>query len=324
MQFRREALDHAIVGHHVEQIAFAEVVEHKLQRPLGLLDLLAAHAARAIDHEHERLRWLFGVRRLYLRRGQQQQRAVFARVGAIGQYAGADRLAANVEHQPKIAGRNLVLAGVGDHRLLVARTLDLDLVRRAVDVLDVRLAVDVEGEADRLDRLGGVLGRAQREQEIGQPAIGAAELGVAERHLPLRPRRQREDARLEHARAHPFQQRRVLILPHDRLIRAAGLLGVEQLGLVFLAVDHQCQPADRPVIGQREHENHFHLPAARVDERLGDLHLGDLIGQRNAYVELFDFVGVGRGHGPGNRPWAGPDDRRPGQPHLAVRGDVDQ
>ena len=55
LQLGPEALDLAVVGDDVEHVPVAQVVEHELQRLFGLLDLLAAHAARAIDDEHHRL-----------------------------------------------------------------------------------------------------------------------------------------------------------------------------------------------------------------------------------------------------------------------------
>ncbi len=55
LQFGPERFDFAVVGDDVEQVAFAQVVEHELGRPLGLLDLFAAHAAGAIDDEHDGL-----------------------------------------------------------------------------------------------------------------------------------------------------------------------------------------------------------------------------------------------------------------------------
>ena len=66
-QLGPERFDLAVVGDDVEQVAFAQVVEHELGRALGLLDLLAAHAAGAVDDEHDGLRRLFRRRRLSLR-----------------------------------------------------------------------------------------------------------------------------------------------------------------------------------------------------------------------------------------------------------------
>ena len=54
-QLGPEGFDLAVVGDDVEQVAFAQVVEHELGGVLGLLDLLAAHAAGAVDDEHDRL-----------------------------------------------------------------------------------------------------------------------------------------------------------------------------------------------------------------------------------------------------------------------------
>ncbi len=56
LKFRFEALNTTVVGNDVEQIAWIEIVQHKLERPFGLLNFFATHAARSIDHKHDRLR----------------------------------------------------------------------------------------------------------------------------------------------------------------------------------------------------------------------------------------------------------------------------
>ena len=55
LQLGAEGFDRAVVGDDVEHVAFAKIVEHELERALGLLDLLAAHAARAVDDEDDGL-----------------------------------------------------------------------------------------------------------------------------------------------------------------------------------------------------------------------------------------------------------------------------
>ena len=60
----------------------AQVVEHELEGLLGLLDLLAAHAAGAIDDEDHRLRGPLVVVGLDLGAGEQQEVAVVARCRA--------------------------------------------------------------------------------------------------------------------------------------------------------------------------------------------------------------------------------------------------
>ena len=174
--------------------------------------------------------------------------------------------------------------------MLLVGPLDLDRVRGAIDVLDLLLALDRRADVDLFDRLGGVFRRAQREEEIGQPFLLAAELRIAQRDRAARAGRHGKDARAEQARADPFQQRRVAILAHDLLVHPPGLLGVEQLGRIFLAVDQQRHLLDRAVVGQREDERHFHRPAAGVDERLRHLHLRHLIDQPGLDVQFLDLV----------------------------------
>ena len=147
----------------------------------------------------------------------------------------------------------------------------------------------------------------KREEEIGHAFLLAAKLRIAERNSPLGPRRHREDARLEHARADPFQQGRVAILADDLFVLPPGVVGVEQFGRHLPAVDQQRHAVDGPVVGQRENEGHFHRPAAGVHERLRNLHLGHLIDDPGVDFQGVDLVGddrLGR-HRPGNGTRAG-------------------
>ena len=74
-----------------------------------------------------------------------------------------------------------------DPGTLVRRPLDLDRMRRAVDVLDRRVALDRGLDRDLLDRMRCVLGRAQREQQFGQSLCLAADLAVTQRDRSLGP-----------------------------------------------------------------------------------------------------------------------------------------
>ena len=148
-----------------------------------------------------------------------------------------------------------------------------------------------------LDGAVGVLGRAERKQEIGEAVVVAAELRVAERDGSFGAGRNREDAGFEHAGADPFQQGGVAVLADDLFVAAAGIILREQLGLVFFAVDQQRELVDRSVIRKRKYERGFHRLAAGVLERLRDLDLGDLIVERGVDFEGVDFVGRdGLGH----------------------------
>ena len=76
-----EALDAIVVNDDVEQVVVAEVVEHRLQGLPCLLDLLAGHRSRPVDHEDDRLGQRSGVGGLDLGAGQEQEVAVLAGLG---------------------------------------------------------------------------------------------------------------------------------------------------------------------------------------------------------------------------------------------------
>ena len=200
---------------------------------------------------------------------------------------------------------------------MVVGPLDLDRVRRAVDVLDRLLAFDGDPHADPPHRLRRVLRRAQGKEKVGQSLLLPAKLRVAERHRPLRPGRNRENARLEHPRPHPFQQRRVAVLPHDLFIRPPCFLCVQQPRRMLLAVDQQGHLMDRPFVGQRKDETRLQGPASCVLERLRRLHLGRLIDQPGVDLQLVDFVR--RFHGARRM-----EEDRPRQPHALSRIDHHQ
>ena len=277
LQFGLPAFHVAVEGDDVEQIAVVQMVEHELSRPLGLLDLFAAHAARAIDDEHDRLWERLFMGRFDRRAGQHEKIAVVAGMASIAQDGRPDLPLTDVIEQAEVRGGNLILGLIGDDGMFVVGTLDIDRLGGAVDVLDFRLAFDRHVELDLLDRLRGVFGGAQRKEKVGQPLGLAAELRIAQRHLALGPRRHREDARLEQPRPQPLEQRRIAILADDLFIKMPGLLGGQELGRILLAVDHQRQLVDRAVIRERKNEADFHRPAAGINERLRDLHAGHLV-----------------------------------------------
>ena len=164
-------------------------------------------------------------------------------------------------------------------------------MRGAVDVLDLLLAFHGHAEGDLLHRLRGVLGRAQREEEIGHAFLLAAKLHVAEGNGPLGPRRHGEDARFEHARANPLQQGRIAVLADDLFVGPPGVVCAEQLGRHFPAINQQGHAIDGPIVGQGENEGDFHQPTAGVHEGLRDLHLGHLVGQPGVDLQGVDLIG---------------------------------
>ena len=226
LQFRPERFHLAVVSHDVEQVAVAEIVQHVFQRTAGLFDLLAAHTARAIHHEDDRLPRPLGVFRFDLGTGQEQEESVLVVLRPIADHASADLAAAHVVQKTEVGRGDFVLLGQGHHRVVVVGPFDIHTVRWAVDVLDFVLALDRRAYAELLNRVRGVFGCGQWEEEVGQAVLFAAHLRVTHRHGPLRPGRDGKDARLEQPRAHPFQQRWVLVLTDNVLVQPPGLLGV--------------------------------------------------------------------------------------------------
>ena len=107
-----------------------------MRAALGLLDFLAAHAARAVDDEDDGL----GDRTLALGfdfgAGQQQKVAVFAGLGPVADDARADAAIASVEHQAKVVAGDDLGSVVGDDGVLVVGSFDFYGVGSGVDVLD--------------------------------------------------------------------------------------------------------------------------------------------------------------------------------------------
>ena len=113
----------------------------------------------------------------------------------------------------------------------------------------------------------------------------------------------------------------ITILADDLFVAPAGFLFRQQLRLVFFPVHQQRQPVDRAVVRQRKHEAHFHRHAARVLERLRDLHARDLIGELGIHFERVDLVarcGLWR---LGD---ASVNDDRPRQTDRLIHANVDQ
>ena len=78
LELRLEALDPVVVDDDVEEVVLAKVVEHRFEGLPRLLDLLARHRARPVEHEDHGLGQGLRVRRLHLGAGQQQEIAIVA------------------------------------------------------------------------------------------------------------------------------------------------------------------------------------------------------------------------------------------------------
>ena len=110
-----------------------------------------------------------GIRGLDLRTGQQEQVALVALVRPVADHTGPELTLGTSKNKRKSVsgtwfGRCRRLSPVR------IRPLDVDRMCGAVDVFDFDRAFDRRLQFDLLDRFGGVLRRAEREQEIGQRA----------------------------------------------------------------------------------------------------------------------------------------------------------
>src|SRR5215471_13062627 len=95
---------------------------------------------------------------------------------------------------------------------------------------------------------GGVFGGREWNDQIGELAVFSQKLAELERDLALSAGWHREDARLEHSVADPFEQRGVLRSANVFFVGLAGFLGVEELRVVLLAIDHERHAVDRAVV----------------------------------------------------------------------------
>ena len=186
--------------------------------------------------------------------------------------------------------------------MALVRPLDLDGVRGAVDVLDLLLAFDGDADVDLLRRPRTCTSPCSggRGNRSARPACGRAASSGARRcgWPPAAP--ERRSCGTCPCPSIPAAPGRGSCRTISSYIRRASLASSSLAGY-FLAVDHQRHLLDRPVVGQRKDERHFHRPAARVDERLRHLHLGHLVDQPGLDAQLLDLVADlrRRRHGPG-------------------------
>ncbi len=141
-QLGSECADFAVEGDNIEQIVFAQVVEHEFDRALGLLDLFPAHAAGAVDNEDDGFGNGFGVDRFYLWAGKHQKITVFVRLRPIADYTGGDRFFAGIEEQPEVVSGNRTLRFVFNDGVSPIGPLDVYRVGCGINVFDRSAAFD--------------------------------------------------------------------------------------------------------------------------------------------------------------------------------------
>ncbi len=144
----------------------------------------------------------------------------------------------------------------------------------AVDRAQTGLVAQFHGHGEVLHRAIAERPGAQGVGEAKETLGAGQHLAIGEGQRALGPGGDGEDAGLEEASAHIFQQGRVQVSAHNGVVDGPGLVLVQQLTLQHLAVHGHLKIAHRGVPGQGEDEGALHLAAARVAEDLGHGHLG--------------------------------------------------
>ncbi len=190
LQLGLERFDAVVVGDDVEGVVVPEVIEDELEGVLGLVELLAGHRARAVEHEEDRLGQRPGVERLDLGAGQQEEIAVLVRVRPVAQDGRAEGPVGQGVDQLEVIGRQDVAAVERGLGLALAAPGDGHVVARAIDRLDRVFPLDPEVERQPLDRLARMLLGRERIDELDDVAVLLADLGIAEGDLAVGPRRE--------------------------------------------------------------------------------------------------------------------------------------
>ena len=154
---------------------------------------------------------------------------------------------------------------------------DIDLVGRTVDGAYGRGAGDVDRHREALHRPDGMLGRAQRQQEVDQSAVLLQQLGVADLHGALSARGHGKDAGLKQVAAQVFQQGRIPAAAHDLLIDTARLLLADEPAGHLPAPGQQGQAADRGAFRDGEDHLRLHRCGRGILEHLRDGDFGRLV-----------------------------------------------
>ena len=182
-QFRTKRLHGGVVGDDVEQIAFAKIIQHKLQGTASLFHLDTRHAAGLVNHKHHRLWQLFVLFR-NLRRGHQQKKTVFAFRRPVSQNAGAELFGIHIEEQTEVTCGDVVRDFPSDRGNLGIGLFDLNVVRRRIDVLDIQRRFNPHGDTQLFHWPGRIACGVEREQKVGDAMILAEQLVVVQRHRP--------------------------------------------------------------------------------------------------------------------------------------------
>ena len=146
----------------------------------------------------------------------------------------------------------------------------LGLVGGAVQSLERRLGVDGDLDGNILDERGAEFLGVERIHIFHQSTLVLEQLGVGDPDPLVRPRLDREDADLEGIAAHVFEQGRVFHLADDVLVKRAGFVGGQQLGLGHGAVDVHRELVDVRAGRQRKNVGAFEPGVVRIVKLLVD------------------------------------------------------
>jgi len=122
-------VDRVAVGDEREPVVGVQAVDNELERALGLLDLLAVHAAGPVDDADEVLRDDRALVELGLRRGEQQEVTGPVRVGPIADDRRADLALRRRVIEPVVDVGLRVALGPRRRGAVVGEALDAHVVR---------------------------------------------------------------------------------------------------------------------------------------------------------------------------------------------------
>ncbi len=280
---------------HLEGVLGAQVGERVAHRSLGLVHGLAHHRAGRVDDEDHLLgRHLARLDRpRRLQRQHEGPRLPARRLMSDhrGHRAGAGQ---PIPHLNRAVGH---LVGVGqlDPRLAGLGVLDLELVRRRVDLEDLRsrpqrelhadavLQRDAGGRDRRVDRRLVRVERHRPRWHVARPDDGREgkrplacvvgdRRGVVKRHVHLLARHDVRDALLEEVGPLLLGQGGVAPLLDRLLVLLAGGLLLADLGLDEAPPDDEPHAVDRRIVGQREAVDALERLVEGVYEGLRDHH----------------------------------------------------
>jgi hypothetical protein len=315
-RLRECSADVVAVVDELDALAVAERLEHLQGRGLGLFELPARHAARAVEHErhfaHERLL------ALCLGRAREQQEVAAADRGVgvgeqrrrRGRRIGGDRVA-----EPEGAG--VALAALADRQpqLLLGLLVRVDLVARRV--ADADRAARLDRRRDRPRRLEAEH-LAARQHVVDAVAVDLEHVVVGQAHALAATRGHREHARAHAAEAGELEQGRVAQPRRDLVVEPARLVERQHARRRLTRGAFEREVRDGRTIGHRQQKHGLGLAAAVVvqfdlDRRrrgaVDDAHVGR--GPRDAH---------GRGAGRRQDRAAGHDPVLTVGPRLRVLG----